>query len=143
MATFGTIFGISGMLHGFFEALQGNVPTGGFFIAAIGEAHQMWPHGTEPAFTLIPNFLITGIVAMAVGLAVVVWSLLFVHRRYGSTILLLLFILLLLVGGGVAQIVFFPFIWLVSTRINKPSPGGGRFCPSGFINGLPGCGPGL
>jgi hypothetical protein len=27
---------------------------------------------------------------------------------------------LLLVGGGVAQILFFPFIWLVSTRINQP-----------------------
>ena len=31
----------------------------------------------------------------------------------------LLFILLLLVGGGVAQVLFFPLIWLVSTRINK------------------------
>lgn len=34
--------------------------------------------------------------------------------------LLLLFVLLLLVGGGVAQMLFFPWIWLVSTRINKP-----------------------
>jgi hypothetical protein len=33
---------------------------------------------------------------------------------------LLLFIALLLFGGGVAQILFFPFIWLVSMRINSP-----------------------
>jgi hypothetical protein len=34
--------------------------------------------------------------------------------------LFLLFVLLLLVGGGVAQILFFPWICLVSTKINKP-----------------------
>ena len=120
VATLGTIFGISGMNHGFFEILQGNIPTGGSFISAIGEAHKMWPHGNEFAFTLIPNFLMTGIAAMIVGLAIIVWSLAFVHKKNGPVVFILLFILLLLVGGGVAQILFFPWIWLVSTRINKP-----------------------
>jgi len=120
VATLGTIFGISGMNHGFFELLQGNVPTGGLFISAIGEAQKMWPHGNELAFTLIPNFLVTGIVAMMVGLAIIIWSLGFVHKKNGPTVFFLLFVLLLLVGGGVAQILFFPWIWLVSTRINKP-----------------------
>ncbi len=108
------------MSHGFFEILQGNIPTGSLFISAIGEAQRMWPHGNEYAFTLIPNFLITGIAAMLVGLAIVVWSLCFVHKKYGPTILLTLFVMLLLFGGGVAQLLFFPWIWLVSTRINKP-----------------------
>ncbi|HSO13521.1 MAG TPA: hypothetical protein VLT51_14185 [Anaerolineales bacterium] len=120
VATLGTIFGISGMSHGFFEMLQGNAPTGGLFISAIGEAQKMWPHGNEYAFTLIPNFLITGIAAIVVGLAIIVWSLAFVHKKNGPTVFFLLFVLLLLVGGGVAQILFFPWIWLVSTRINKP-----------------------
>ena len=108
------------MSHGFFEILQGNISTGSLFISAIGEAQRMWPHGNEYAFTLIPNFLITGIAAMLVGLAIVVWSLCFVHKKNGPTILLSLFVLLLLLGGGVAQLLFFPWIWLVSTRINKP-----------------------
>ena len=120
VATLGVIFGISGISHGFFEVLQGNAPTGGLFISAIGEAQKMWPHGNEYAFTLIPNFLITGIAAMMVGLAIIIWSLGFVHKKNGPTIFFLLFVLLLLVGGGVAQILFFPWIWLVSTRINKP-----------------------
>ena len=120
VAVLGTIFGISGMSHGFFEALQGNVPTGGLFIFAIGESQKMWPHGNEPAFTLIPNFLLTGIAAMIVGLTIILWSLGFVHKKNGPTVFILLFVLLLLVGGGVAQILFFPFIWLVSTRINQP-----------------------
>ncbi len=120
VATLGTIFGISGMNHGFFEALQGNIPTGGLFISAIGEAQKMWPHGNEPAFTLLPSFLLAGISAMIVGFAIILWSLGFVHRKNGPTVLILLFVVLLLVGGGVAQILFFPFIWLIATRINQP-----------------------
>ena len=120
VATLGSIFGLSGMSHGFFEILQGNTPTGGMFIAAIGEAQKMWLHGDEYAFSLIPDFLITGIVAMLVSLTIVVWSIGFMHKKHGPIILFLLFVLLLLAGGGIAQIIFFPFICLVSTRINKP-----------------------
>lgn len=120
VATLGAVFGVSGMNHGLFEMLQGNVATGGLFVPAIGEAHRMWPHGTEYAFTLIPNFLITGIAAVLVGLAIIVWSVGFVHRKNGPAVLILLFVVLLLVGGGVAQILFFPWLWGVSTRINKP-----------------------
>ena len=120
MATLGVIFGFSGISHGLFETLQGNTPTGGLFISAIGETHKMWPHGNEYAFTLIPNFLTTGIAAMIVGLAIIVWSVGFVHKNNGPTIFILLFVLLFLVGGGVAQIIFFTLTWIVSTRINKP-----------------------
>lgn len=120
VAALGTIFGISGFFHGFFEFLQGNIPTNGLFISAIGEAQKMWPHGDEPALTLIPNFMISGIASMLFGLAIVTWSLFFVQRKNGPMVLLLLFVILLLVGGGIAQIIFFPFIWMVSTRINKP-----------------------
>ncbi len=129
VATLGTIFGISGISHGFYETLQGNVPTGGLLISAIGPAHKLWPHGNEMAFTLIPNFRITGIAAMLVGLALIIWSLAFVHRKNGATVLLLLFIVLLLVGGGVAQVLFFPWIWLVATRIHHPLNGWRKILP--------------
>ena len=139
VSVLGTIFGVSGMCHGFFEILQGNQPTGGFYISAIGPAQQMWPHGTEPALTLIPNFLFSGIAAMLVGLVMIVWSLFFVHRKHGPAVLLLLFILLLLLGGGVAQIIFFPFIWLVATRINASLAWWDKSLPTGlkkFLVGL-------
>ena len=41
-------------------------------------------------------------------------------RKNGPAILLGLFVLLLLVGGGIAQVIFFPWICLVSTQINSP-----------------------
>jgi hypothetical protein len=62
----GIVFAIAGLHHGFFEALQGNVPTGGWGIASIGEAQRAWEGGSDAAVTLIPNFLATGIAAMAV-----------------------------------------------------------------------------
>jgi len=120
VATLGVVFGISGMSHGLFETLQGNTPTGGMFISAIGEAHRMWVHGNEYAFTVIPNFLITGILAMIVSLTIMIWSVGFVHKKNGPLVFLLLFILLFLVGGGIGQVVFFTLTWAVSTRINKP-----------------------
>ena len=122
VATLGVIFGISGMTHGFAEILQGNTPTGGLFINAIaaGSSWTRWSEGGEGAFTILPNFLITGILAMIFGFAIVVWSLGFAHKRYGPLVYLLLFILLFLVGGGIGQVPFFISAWAVSTRIHRP-----------------------
>jgi len=106
--------------HGFFEILQGNISTGGLFIEAIGESHRFWIHGTEGAFTLIPNFLVTGICVMFVSLAIIVWSVKFIHIKHGAAVFLLLMILLTLVGGGIGYIVLFIPAWAYATRINKP-----------------------
>ena len=84
--TIGVIFGLSGINHGSFEFLQGNTPTDGFIIQAIGEAQRFWGLGTEEAFTIIPNFLITGILSMILGLTIVIWSLWFIQTKYGRTV---------------------------------------------------------
>jgi hypothetical protein len=99
---------------------KGNAPTSGLLIHAIGEADRMWVGGSEPAFTLIPNFLVTGIVAIIVSLAIIVWSIGFLHKKHGPLVFLLLFVLLFLVGGGIGQVIFFTLCWAFSTRINKP-----------------------
>ena len=119
--TIGVFFGLSsGVNHGFFELLQGNTPTNGPFIYAIGEMQRFWPLGTEDAFTILPNFLITGIASMVVGLAIVIWSLWFLPTKHGRTVFLGLFILSFLVGGGIGQVAFFLPAWAFATRMNKP-----------------------
>ena len=120
VTTIGVIFGISGLNHGFFEFLQGNTPTDGFVIQAIGEAQRFWPLGTEEAFTIIPNFLISGLLSMLIGFAIVVWSIWFIQTRHGRTVFLGLFILLFLVGGGIGQVAFFIPAWAFATRMDKP-----------------------
>lgn len=116
--TVGVIFGLAGINHGFFEFLQGNKPTDGLIIQAIGEAQRFWPLGTEEAFTIIPNFMISGLLSMALGLTIIIWSLWFLPTKRGPTIFLLLFVLLFLVGGGIGQIAFFIPAWAFATQMN-------------------------
>jgi hypothetical protein len=117
----GVLLGLAGIVnHGIFEILQGNITTNGFYIEAIGENNRFWLYGTEGAFTLIHNFLISGIFAILVGLAIVVWSLKYIHVKHGATVFLALLILLTLVGGGIGHIILFLPTWAFVTRINKP-----------------------
>jgi len=116
----GVILGIAGLDHGFFETLQGNHPTSGPIIQAIGPAQRFWVHGTEEAFTLIPNYLFTGLLAILLSLTIMLWSVGFVDKKHGPTVFILLFILLVLVGGGIGQIIFFTLAWAGATRINHP-----------------------
>lgn len=119
-STIGVLLGMAGILnHGIFEILQGNTSTNGFFIEAIGEANRFWTHGTEAAFTVIHNFLITGIFAVLLGLAVIIWSLKYIHVKHGTTVFLFLLILLTLVGGGIGYIILFVPTWAFATRVNK------------------------
>ena len=120
VSTVGVILGVAGMNHGFFEALQGSAPTGGLIIQAIGPGQRMWVHGTEEAFTLVPNYLLTGVLAIVVSLVIMVWSVGFIHTRRGPTVFFLLFMLLFLVGGGIGQVLFFLPAWAASRKINSP-----------------------
>ncbi|MEZ4862772.1 MAG: flavodoxin domain-containing protein [Caldilineaceae bacterium] len=67
--TIGVIFGLSGITHGLAEILQGNTPTHGVLINAIaaGSSWTRWAEGSEGAFTLVPNFLLTGTLAVLLG----------------------------------------------------------------------------
>lgn len=77
-------------------------------ISAIGPLCQAAKaqNGCEPAMTLIPNLLVTGIVAIIVSLIIITWASLLVQRKHGGVVLILLSLLLLLVGGGFAPIPF-------------------------------------
>ncbi|HEY3449656.1 MAG TPA: hypothetical protein VGK67_25100 [Myxococcales bacterium] len=102
----GLLLALACFEHGLFEALQGNVATPGRIVQAIGPSMRWWPYGTEEAFTLIPNFLATGLVAMTVSLAIVGWSVFFLGTRRGAAVFLLLCALAIMVGGGIG---FAPF----------------------------------
>lgn len=131
----GVLLAIAGIDHGFFEILQGNKPTTGLIIKAIGPEMNLW--GTEEAFTIIPNYLVTGILAISVSLAIIVWSVRFLDTKHGATVFGLLFVVLFLVGGGVAaQIIFAPFAWAAARQINRPLDGWRKVLPEGLRRGL-------
>ncbi|MBN2350742.1 MAG: hypothetical protein JXJ22_18030 [Bacteroidales bacterium] len=114
----GITLAISGMHHGFFEILQGNTSTGKMFIDSIGEAQRMWPNGSDGAFTLIPNFLITGIAAILVSTAIIWWTLFYIDKKHGPVIFLILFVILTLTGGGIGHIPFYILTWLYARKMN-------------------------
>lgn len=133
----GVMLGMAGILnHGIFEIMQGFTPTDGFFIEAISEEHRFWVHGTEAAFTLVPNFLITGILAVIAGSALIVWSLKYMRTRHGATGFLLLGIFLVLVGGGIGFVLVFIPAWAFATRIRKPLDWWRRILPTRFVHVL-------
>ena len=89
VSTIGILCGISGLEHGFFEVLQGNTAAefhlvnGRPMIYASGDSLRFWPYGYELAFTIIPNDLVTGILAMLASLLVIVCAVGRLHRKYG------------------------------------------------------------
>lgn len=119
VSTLGVLVGIGSIDHGALEMMQGNRPTPGLIVNALGSGYRwtVWTHGGEGAFTLIPNFLATGFVATLIGVALIVWSLRFIHRQRGPTVFLLLSISSFLAGGGVAQLGLFTLAWAGATRI--------------------------
>lgn len=129
VATFSSLFGFSGLEHGFFELLQGNSKPEEYLISAIGPAQRFWEKGTETAFTLIPNYLITGFIAIAFSLSVIIWSLFFLRKKNAWIVLLLLSIAQFLTGGGFAQIFLSVTISIVAYRLFKPSLLLKRFLP--------------
>lgn len=121
-ASFGLFAGFGGLEHGYFEILQGNARPQNMMIASIGAPcvpEEIW-HLCEPAMTILPNFLMTGILSMLLGLVTMIWAGAFLQRSRGAAVLMLLSIGLLLFGGGI----FPPLIGVVGggvgTKINTP-----------------------
>ncbi len=131
-AVFGVYAGLLGIEHGYFETLQGNVAPTALKIMAVSGPGLPFPFGHEPAMTIVPNFLVTGILAILVGLSIIVWSVMFVHKKHGAAILTLLSILLLLVGGGFGPITLLITACIGAGRINKPLTWWRKNLPAGL-----------
>jgi hypothetical protein len=118
----GLTAGVAGIEHGIFEFLQGNVKPEGLMISSIGPpcVPELSWNQCEPAMTVIPSFLITGILAVIFGLIVTIWSAFFVHRKRGGLGLILLCVPLLLFGGGIFPPLIGVIAGVLGTRIHKP-----------------------
>ena len=120
VSSLGVLLGISSINHGVLEMMQGTTPTPGSFVKALGPGHSwtLWVHGGEPAFTLVHNFLVTGVLATAMGILLIIWSAGYIKRRGGATVFLLISIASFLTGGGLAQVLLFALNWAAATRIH-------------------------
>lgn len=103
---FGILAGIGGFVHGVGEALQGNVRTGGLWIESWDRGPIYEYMGGEPGISIVPNFLITGILTMIAAIALIILSAAIAKRKNGGWIIIGASVAMLLTGGGIGPPVF-------------------------------------
>ncbi|MBL8094594.1 MAG: hypothetical protein JNL73_10515 [Anaerolineales bacterium] len=102
---FGVLTGLAGLEHGVSEALRGDTAPEGLVFPSMGppcDPARAW-HVCEPAMSVVPSFLISGLLTIVLSALILVWSMTRMKLRRGGLGLGILSISLLLVGGG-----FFP-----------------------------------
>lgn len=121
VSTFGALVAYAGIEHGIGEILQGPVAPGGLAIESWPGVKAFEILAGEPAMTVIPNVLVTGVMAVIVALALGIWSVMFIERRDGGPMLIALSVLLLLMGGGFAPPLMGIILGIAATRIGAVS----------------------
>ena len=106
-----TYAAIIGFIHGVGEILQAGSKSNSNLIYALDvvDPDKVW-HAGLPAFSVIPDFLISGIITVLISIAIVIFVNLLIESNYFK-FLPLLFILLFLFGGGFVP----PFIGIITS----------------------------
>jgi len=106
-----TYTAIIGFIHGVGEILQAGSKSNSNLIYAldVADPDKVW-HAGLPAFSVIPDYLISGIITVLISIAVGIFANLLIESNYFK-ILPLIFILLFLFGGGFVP----PFIGIITS----------------------------
>jgi len=134
----GIYAGLLGVEHGIFELMQGSIPAGGFVIQAMGpacNAAAAW-HACFPAFTILPGFAASGILATLFSLGVAVWAATCIQLRRGGLVLLLLSIGMFLTGGGFVPLLTGMLAAAAASTFRLPSRGRLRAMPRSLLRAL-------
>ena len=116
----GAVVALAGVEHGIGEILQGRVTPQGLVILSWPNSDAFRILGGEPAMTILPNLLVTGVLAIVVSLLFLAWATLFIERPHGGFVLMVLSVVLLLVGGGIGPPLIGLLLGLVASRIHTP-----------------------
>jgi hypothetical protein len=127
IAIFGVLAGLAGIEHGTGEINQGPIRPATLIIESWPDAAALAILGGEPALTVLPNVLLSGVLTVIIAVGFSIWSAAFVQRPRGGLVLILLSIVLLLVGGGVAPPIIGLILAVAALRacsVPRRKPGG-------------------
>jgi hypothetical protein len=124
-STFGVLAGIGGITHAVGEMQQGGVRPDGVFVASWSDGPIARAMDGDPAFVLVPNLLLAGLLTLIVSGVVVAWSANLLRRERGGATLAVLSFAMLLAGGGVGPPVIGMLAGWAASGIGRP--------PSGWI----------
>jgi len=118
--TLGALMGLGGIEHGIGEILQGNTAPTGILFPSWPDSSFFRIVGGEPAMTVVPDLLVTGILTILISLVFLVWDLFFIERKNSGLVLILLSVAMLVVGGGIFPPVIGVMMGVLATRIKAP-----------------------
>ena len=122
VSVFGTLMGLAGIEHGVGEILQGSHPPEALIFPSWPDARFFIPVSGEPALSILPDLLLTGILAVIFSLAYIGCATIFSGQRKNAVIMLFLSIAMLLTGGGIFPPVLGMFIAGLAARIDPRRP---------------------
>lgn len=121
VTTFAVMMGLAGIEHGVGEILQGSRAPADLIFPSWPNSDFFRNVAGEPAMSIVPNFFITGLLAVVFSALYMMWATKFVQRKHAGLVMILLAIVMLLVGGGIFPPIIGIFIGILATRINTPS----------------------
>lgn len=127
ISVFGIVAGLAGLEHGIGEVLQGGAVPAGLVFPSWPEAAFFRIVAGEPAMSLVPNLLASGILTILASLGFLVWVLAFPRHKASAPVLLALSVLLLLVGGGFGPPLLGIILGIAAARVQA---GAGRRRPA-------------
>jgi hypothetical protein len=116
----GALMGVAGIEHGIGEILQGNVAPAGLMFPSWPNAAFFRIVAGEPAMSIIPNLLVTGLLSIVFSVSYLLWATVLVQRKNSGLALILLSIAMLLAGGGIFPPVLGAMIGVLGTKVNSP-----------------------
>ena len=135
VSTFGALAGLMGIEHGLGAVLQGNT-------APAAMVYSSWPGSElfeilngEPAMSLIPNFLVTGILAILLSL-IFLWVVLRVPGRHTGLYLALLSTAMLVAGAGFGPPLIGFIVAATASRLHASFPWLRAHLPAALGRGL-------
>jgi hypothetical protein len=120
ISVFGVLAGLAGIEHGIGEVVQGNKRPDGILIRSWEGSETFQVLNGEPAMTIVPNLLVTGILAILLSLVFLLWVTVFIERERGGHVLILISGVMLLVGGGFGPPLLGIILGTVAMKIHKP-----------------------
>ena len=101
VAVMGSLMGAAGVEHGIGEALSGNIAPAGMMIRSWPNSAFFHSLNGEPAMTIVPNLLLTGVLAILLSASFITWSIFFARRKNGGLVMMLLAVPMALFGCGI------------------------------------------
>lgn len=120
VSVLGALAALTGVEHGIGEITQGWAPAPSLVFGSWSHVDAFDALGGEPAMSLVPSLLASGVLSVVVALTLGAWATRYVDRPHAGAILAGLSVLLLVVGGGFGPPLLGILIGLLATRLDAP-----------------------